>query len=216
MIVDDELKEKYDIRVVSAEIEGVKIEKSSEEFELFESQKIEEIKKKFDLENLKDNPIIRSYRDFYWRIGIDPTKIRPSSEALLRRVLSGKKIPRINNVVDSYNLASILTLISMGAYDLSKINGELRIRTSRGEKFTGIGGKELVTNGEIVMADKDKILNIYPYRDSELTKITEDTENAMLVLAGVKGIPLDYLKDSAQVAVEIITRFCGGSGKILE
>lgn len=210
MIVDDELKEKYDIRVVSAEIEGVKVGKSSEEFELFESHKIEEIKKKYDLENLKDNPIIRSYRDFYWRIGIDPTKIRPSSEALLRRVLSGKKIPRINNVVDSYNLASILTLISMGAYDLSKINGELRIRISRGEKFTGIGGKELVTSGEIVMADEDKILNIYPYRDSELTKITEDTKNALLVLAGVKGISMDYLKNSAQVSVEIITRFCSG------
>jgi DNA/RNA-binding domain of Phe-tRNA-synthetase-like protein len=215
MIIDKALREKYGIKTVEALIEGLKVGKSTREFHEFKLSKLEDVRGKYKLEEVKDNPIIRSYRDFYWRIGIDPTKTRPSSEALLRRVLAGRDMPEINNCVDAYNLASILTLISMGAYDNNKIEGELRIRTSHGEKFVGIGGKTLETQGEIVMSDDNKILNIFPYRDSEITKITTSTRSARVVLAGVRGISKDYLLESAETAIQLITKFCGGRGEIL-
>jgi DNA/RNA-binding domain of Phe-tRNA-synthetase-like protein len=58
---------------------------------------------------LKDNPAVRAYRDFYWKLDIDPTKTRPSGEALLRRVLHGEELLCISTVVDAYNLASMKT-----------------------------------------------------------------------------------------------------------
>jgi DNA/RNA-binding domain of Phe-tRNA-synthetase-like protein len=212
---EEDLRERFNLKSVEAVVKGIKVERSGEEFRKYKRERFEEIKRRFTLEDLKDNKIIRSYRDFYWRIGIDPTKIRPSSEALLRRVLGGKDIPEINNCVDSYNLASMLTLIAMGAYDLGKIKGDLRVRSSRGEEFTGIGGKKIKTEGQIVMADDEKILNIFPYRDSDITKVTEETKDVILVLAGVKGITLGYLRDSAKTALDLVTRFCGGWGEVL-
>lgn len=157
MLFYNGLKEKFGLV-------GIVVKKSSSEFEEFEKEKFEELRKNYTLEALKDNQLIRCYRDFYWRIGIDPTKQRPSAEALLRRVLAGKDLPLINNVVDSYNLASILTLIPMGAYDAAKIKGELGIRYSKEESFAGIGGVSYKTSNEIVIADEEKLLCIYPYR----------------------------------------------------
>ncbi len=63
------------------------------------------------LEGLKDEPIFRTYRDFFWTMGVDPTKVRPAAEALIRRILVGRSMPRINTVVDAYNLASMTTHI---------------------------------------------------------------------------------------------------------
>lgn len=103
----------------------------------------------------------------------------------------------------------------MGAYDTSKISGELKLRYSNNEDFTGIGGASCKTSGEIVIADEEKIICIYPYRDSELTKITEAASSVIIVLCGVKGVSEKYLKDSANVTLELVTRFCGGRGEIL-
>lgn len=114
MHFEKELKEKFGMSVCEVLINSLEVRKSGSDFEEFKKEKFEELRKDYTLEALKDNPLIRCYRDFYWRIGIDPTKQRPSAEALLRRVLAGKDLPSINNVVDSYNLASIITLIPYG------------------------------------------------------------------------------------------------------
>src|SRR3989442_15085108 len=63
------------------------------------------IRDTYTTEALKDVPELRAYRDFFWRVGIDPTKIRPAAEALIRRILGGKPLPTINTLVDAYNLA---------------------------------------------------------------------------------------------------------------
>ncbi len=207
MHISPELKKRYGIAVEVLYLKDLEIKPASEDFKKFREEVFREIRAKHTLESLKDNPVVRAYRDFYWRIGIDPTKLRPASEALVRRILARKPLPEINNLVDAYNLASALTLIPMGAYDAGKIIGELRIRTSRGERFTGIGGKELVTRGEIVLSDSEKILSIYPYRDADATKITSSTKAAVVVLCGVRGIERDYLRQSAHRTLEIISRF---------
>ncbi len=206
--VSSEIAEKHGVFVEVIELSNLKVKKSGEEFLKFREMVFDEIRKKYSLETLKDNKIIRAYRDFYWSIGIDPTKIRPSSEALVRRILAKKDLPLINNLVDSYNLASALTLIAMGAYDVEKIKGELEIRYSSNEEFIGIGNKKMTTNNHIVLSDEEKIISIYPYRDSEKTKITENTTKAIIVLCGVKGIDRDYMKDAKKKTKEIVERFC--------
>ncbi len=204
----DNLDTEFEIKIVDAELKGVKVQPSSSEFRGFREEKFEEIRQSYDIKTIKDHPIIRAYRDFYWRVGIDPTKIRPSSEALIRRVLQGRSIPEINNVVDAYNLASMLTFISIGAYDREKLEGELTLRRSHGESFTGIGGKKLITKGEIVVSDEEKIINIFPYRDAEATKVTEDTSEVLFLFSGVKGIEKSYLEEAAEKTLEIVRRFC--------
>ncbi|NOZ58400.1 MAG: hypothetical protein GXO66_02300 [Euryarchaeota archaeon] len=207
MHIQDELSREYGIATEVLYLEELRVEPSSAEFRKFRDEVFRELRAELTLASLKDNAIVRAYRDFYWRIGIDPTKLRPASEALVRRILAGKPLPEINNLVDAYNLASAMTLIPMGAYDAGKIKGELRIRTSQGERFVGIGGKEITTKGEIVLSDDEKVLSIYPYRDADATKITASTKTAVVVLCGVRGVDRDYLRRSARKTLEIISRF---------
>lgn len=130
---------------------------------------VREVRSKYSLDRLKDDPIIRYYRDFYWHeLGIDPTKQRPAQEALLRRILRGEDLPRINPMVDIGNVASIKFLVPIGLYDIDSFGGkDLVIRYARdGEVFNPIGSPQrALTRNQIILSTVDGlILHVYPYR----------------------------------------------------
>ncbi len=212
--VDSELKSRFPkLKALIGYIEGVTVKKSDEEFEKFKDQSLHNIKKKYALETLRDVLVFRAYRDFFWMIGIDPTKIRPAAEALIRRVLADKPIPSINNVVDSYNLASMDTEIALAAFDKVMLKGKLLLRTARkGEKFSGIGMDEPIElkGGEIVVSDEEKLIAIYPHRDAENTKVANRTRNVLILVCGVPGIDIKTLENARETALKYITKFCGG------
>ncbi|MFC1787302.1 B3/4 domain-containing protein [Halobacteriota archaeon] len=180
------------------------------------------VREKYSLEDLKDVNIFRAYRDFFWKIGVDPTKVRPAGEALIRRVLRGSSMPRINPIVDAYNLSSIETGIALAAFDESLIKGDLTMRFSTpGEMFTGIGmdkpmmlkGNEVVLSDSESESDDEKLVAIYPYRDADSTKVTDNTKSIILISCGVPGIDDELLDKAAITAIDYITRFCGGTSK---
>jgi len=216
--IDIQLKTRFpELKVLACEIKGVKVEKQNIELQKFEDQIMKHVRERYNLESLKDGLTFRAYRDFFWRIGIDPTKIRPAAEALIRRVLGGKTIPRINTLVDAYNLASIKTEIALAAFDADKLKGELIMRfAEKGEEFLGIGMEKpmLLKGGEIVVSGGEKLVAVYPHRDADDTKITEKTKNVMLLACGVPDIGEETLQKAARVALEYILRFCDGEGKI--
>ncbi len=216
--IQPELKERFpELQVLACGVEGVKVEKEKIELQQLKEKIIEEVKRTYDLASLKDAPIFRAYRDFFWRIGIDPTKNRPAAEALIRRILAGKPLPTINTLVDAYNLASIRTGIPIGAFDADKLQGDLVLRHARkGEEFTGIGmEKPMVLEGkEAVVSDEEKLIAIYPYRDADSTKVTEATRNVLLLICGVPGIDKEILKRASEMTVDYIIRFCGGEARI--
>jgi DNA/RNA-binding domain of Phe-tRNA-synthetase-like protein len=201
------------LRALICEIRGVKVVKRSSELESFKAELIKQVRKQHSLESLKDLPTARAYRDFFWRVGVDPTKNRPAAEALIRRILRGGTIPNINTLVDAYNLASIKTEIALAAFDLDRLKGDLLMRfAEKGEEFMGIGMQKpiVLQGGEIVVSDSEKLVAVYPHRDADNTKVTEKTKNVVLVICGVPGIPEETLRNAKQVAIEYITRFCGG------
>jgi DNA/RNA-binding domain of Phe-tRNA-synthetase-like protein len=201
------------LRVLVVSIANVKVEKESVELRRFGEGIVEQVKEGYDLKSLKDVPIFRAYRDFFWSVGIDPTKNRPAAEALIRRILRGKPLPKINTLVDAYNLASIKTCVALAAFDSDKLRGNLVMRFAReGEKFLGIGMEKPaeLRGSEVVIADEEKLIAIYPHRDSDQTKVTKDTENVLLLVCGVPGIEAGVLSNARQVAIDYITKFCGG------
>jgi len=169
---------------------------------------LNELSKKLTVskESLKDHPTVRALRDFYWRMGIDPTKVRPSSEALARRFLTSNNIPMINSVVDAGNIASIETLVPIGIYDAGKIVGnvQLRLATSN-EEFTDISNERHSLQGkEIVLADSNGVMHVFPYRDSFRTRVTEQTKKALIVGCGVPGIEQGLTKLAVDRTMELI------------
>ena len=197
--------------------QDVTIKKSDEKFEEEYNREVSKLRETITVDKLKDDVIIRAYRDFYWRyLNIDPTKIRPSGEALARRVLQGKDIPRINNLVDAYNLASMRTFIAFGAYDLDEIQLPLYFKIPNpGEEFLGIGMKEpkKLSGKELALYDQKGIIALYPYRDSERTKIRDKTKNVLLITCGVPGISRDKLIEAEFIATNYIIRFTGATLK---
>ena len=210
--ISEELRNRYpDLQALVSYIDDVKVNKSGDELEVFSQEIFSEVKNKYKLGNLKDVPIFRSYRDFFWRVGIDPTKVRPAAEALIRRILAGKTIPKINNVVDSYNLASIKTEVALAAFNRDELIGDLMMRQSKkGEKFLGIGMKEpsVLTGSEVVIEDSKKLVAIYPHRDADISKVTDSTRNILLLICGVPGIDMTILNNAKEQAEKYITKFC--------
>ena len=200
-----------DLKVIIFQIFDIRVKKEDEDLKNFKDKVIDEIQQKFSLESLKDHPIFRAYRDFYWKLKIDPTKIRPAAEALTRRILAGKGIPQINTLVDAYNLASINSGIAIAAFDSEFLKGNLLMRfATKGERILGIGMKKqfILKGGEIVISDEEKLVAIYPYRDSDETKVTEKTRNLTIVICGVPGIPYETLKSTSDLTKKYIMRFC--------
>lgn len=197
-------------------VEGVKVEPSDKRLQKFAEELYEETRGQYNLEALKDVPVLRAYRDFFWKMGIDPTKVRPAAEALMRRILGGRPIPSINNIVDAYNLASVKTGIALAAFDRDLLKGRLLMRQAvRGERFLGIGmQKSIELEGrEVVIAAGDELVAIYPYRDAERTKVSSSTKNVLLLICGVPGIKWDELAKAGEVTLDYITSFCGGKAK---
>ena len=141
----------------------------------------------FELEVKRASQAVRSgqvettdrARELYRKFGIDPTRVRPSSEALLRRMKKGEPLPRINSLVDVANAMSVQLQVPVGLYDLGKVKGEeLVIRLGReGEGYEGIGKERINVAGRICVADADGPCG-NPSADSRRTMITTDTEAA--------------------------------------
>ena len=161
-----------DIEVVGLELYELEITTPREDFEL-------EVKRATQAVRSGSVGSVDRARELYRRFGVDPTKTRPSSEALLRRIKKGESLPRINSLVDVANAMSVQLQVPVGLYDLEKAKGdELVVRLgARGEGYEGIGKERVNVEGRICVADAEGPIG-NPSADSARTMITTDTQNA--------------------------------------
>jgi DNA/RNA-binding domain of Phe-tRNA-synthetase-like protein len=149
-------------------------------------------------------------RALYRRFGTDPTRIRPSSEALLRRVRRGEPLPRINSLVDVANVMSLRVQIPVGLYDLDRVKGEaLVIRLGApGEGYAGIGKEHVNVEGRLCVADAAGPCG-NPSADSARTQITTQTERA----AWIYFMPVG--EEALDATAELLTRYGRGLFRVL-
>jgi DNA/RNA-binding domain of Phe-tRNA-synthetase-like protein len=207
-----------DLKVLAFSVKDVKVAKRKDELEEFKKLVFDEIRKRYSLETVKDIPVFRAFRDFFWQIGIDPTKNRPAAEALTRRILTGKPIPTINTVADACNLASIKSGLPLATFDEDKIKGKLTMRFAlKKESFLGIGmDKPMSLNGgEVVISDSQRIVALYPHRDADYSKLTEKTRSFTVLVCGVPRTPPETLNQCKETAIEYIKRFSDGRTETL-
>jgi DNA/RNA-binding domain of Phe-tRNA-synthetase-like protein len=168
-------------------------------------QRLEVIRNSVSLEELRKEPDVAAYRQFYWRLGIDPTKRRPSAEALVRRIIAGKPFPRINPIVDRYNLISAENRVSLGAFSVDYLaDKELVLRmANQDELFLGIGFPEAkpCTGQELVLAVAEEIIALYPYRDSHNSRIRGNDSSVLFVLCVVPGVEESRIEMAAKALV---------------
>ena len=219
MHVDPALEVEFPgLRVAELVVRGLTVRKSATGLEALKATIYEEMRKSGKtLETVKDDALFKAYRDFYWKVGIDPTKTRPAAEALTRRVLGGKEIPAINTLVDACNLVSLKTSIAIAAFDCAHLRPEaLNFRRARaGESFLGIGMSHpvLLEGIEAVIEDTEHhdLAAFYPFRNAERSKVTESTRDAFLLMCGVPGVDDRHLERAKALCQELVVEFCRAS-----
>lgn len=139
-------------------------------------------------EGVKALPSIAATRAVYKRCGKDPSRYRPASEQLIRRMLQGKELYQIDTLVDLVNLASIVYGYSIGGFDADKFVGdELVLGVGReGEPYEGIGRGPLNIAGLPVYRDAQGGVGT-PTSDHERTKMTLSTTHLVVLINGYDG-----------------------------
>jgi DNA/RNA-binding domain of Phe-tRNA-synthetase-like protein len=139
-------------------------------------------------------------RELYKAFGIDPTRTRPSSEALLRRVLKDKPLPRILNAVDLCNLCSLRFLLPLGLYDGAKIRSPVRLRRGRpGEAYEGIRKNEVHLEGRLVLGDQEGAFG-NPTSDSLRTSVDPGTTTLWMVVFAPASYPSELMEENVRFA----------------
>jgi len=159
----------------------------------------------------KDAPLgeidtVRKVRAIFHRSGLDPTRYRPSSEALLRRAVKAKGLYLINSVVDLINYFSLRMLCPMGLYDAAKLKPPIEWRIGReGESYEGIGRDRLNLTHFPLLIDAEGPFGS-PISDSMRTRVGEGCNHILWITFAPPGtaIPLEEFASG-------MNKFCGGA-----
>jgi len=185
----------------------IKFEKYNQKLWIAIEKEIEKIAN-FQIEEIKNIPQIQSSRDAYLKLGKEPARYRLSAEALTRRIIQGKGLYKISNIVDVINYSSIKTGYSIGGYDFDKISGKIVLDIGSAEdEYIAIG------RGKMNIADlpvfRDGIGAFgSPTSDSERTMITETTKTILLVILNF-GNHAGFQTDLKTIT-DFITEFADG------
>lgn len=154
-----------------------------------------------------DDVEVASVRAMYRRVGLDPTKTRPSSEALLRRVRKGDRLPRINTLVDACNWCSLEWQLPYGLYDRDRIEGEVVLRLgAAGECYDGIRKDAVHVGGRITLSDDMGPFG-NPTSDSARTMVTTATSRALVVIFAPRGS--ERLQPALDLTAARVVEFTG-------
>jgi len=190
------------------------VRKSTQALENYKKKVVLETVEKIGSEPVTRHPFIASWREMYRSFGTKPGDYRPSSEALVRRVLKSGAIPTINTAVDAYNAVSVRHLIPMGGFDLGNVAGAINLRLSEGgEGFLSLGASETeeTYEGEPVYADDARILTRrWNFRDCDETKITRETREIAMFVDGSEVVHREAVEEALRELEAVLKEHCGG------
>jgi len=147
-------------------------------------------------------------REMYRRVGLDPTRTRPSNEALLRRVRRGDPFPRVNALVDAVNLCSLEWQLPYGVYDRAALSGPISVRLgAEGEAYDGIRKDTVHVGGRLTSADARGPFG-NPTSDSARAMVTPATAEALVIVYAPAGVGVAELgrvldRTAARVAAAV-------------
>ncbi|MBL8140169.1 MAG: hypothetical protein JNM38_03620 [Acidobacteria bacterium] len=154
--------------------------------------------------------VTAAVRGMYRRFGVDPTRTRPSSEALLRRVRKGDPLPRVNTLVDIGNWCSLETQLPFGIYDLAAIHGPVTLRVgTAGEEYAGIRKDVVHVAGRLTLADDEGPFG-NPSSDSARTMVTAQTRRALIVIFTPRPLGAGTARAAMRLTGARVLRCAGG------
>ena len=190
------------------EARNVEIKKKSALVDEQYNQLEEYIKNKFTDSPPSSDFVVSAVRRMSRKIGWEPTKYRPSSEAMIRRFLKDKGLYHINNYVDLGNVASTKFHLPMGLYDLNKINGNIIIDVGKEhESYQGISKELIHATGKMILRDETGIFG-NPTADSKRTSLSEKTKNILAIFFTPPNVDNNYLNETLNFLEDLYLSEC--------
>lgn len=186
----------------------VQVESSSDELWKEINNYCDVLRKEVQLEEIAALSNIQDGRKVYKKLGKAPSKYRLSSEALLRRVLQGKGVYKVNNIVDINNLISLKSMFPVGSYNVKNLHSPISLTVGKtGEQYKGIG-KELISIENLpVLTDAGGSFGS-PTSDSERAMITSAAKEIVMCIFSFSGIK--NIEEYLQYAGELLKKYAYG------
>lgn len=190
---------------------GVTVAQASGELEREIAALCERLQRDIRLEQLAGREAVQQVRTMFRGWGVDPTHSRPSGEQLLRRVLQGKGLYRVSNVVDLNNLSSCETGWPWGSFDLDRLRPPLEFRHGRaGESYLAIGKEVWPVEGKPVVCDAEGPFG-GPIRDSQRTMVTQETRNLLTMIFAPASVPMAALERAGEQHARRLKEFAAAA-----
>lgn len=207
------------VKIQTARIRNITNSKPTNELDKYIDSELEKVKTYWQGKNYQEDIVLQGFRDLHTKVGRNNRDYPASPEVLLRLLLERNRFPRINSIVDIYNLVSIKTRLALGIHDISSVKGNVTLRLTRGnEKFLPLGAEdhEPVPAGEYAYIDEENnIICRMEVIQTETSKITLETEDVFLIIQGNPNTSTSYVKQTAEEVINLIIKFCGGKYKFL-
>ena len=186
----------------------VQVESSSDELWKEMNDYCDALREKVQLEEITTLSEIRDGREVYKKLGKAPSKYRLSSEALLRRVLQGKDVYKVNNIVDINNLLSLKSRFPVGSYNVRNLHSPVSLMVGKaGEQYKGIGKKLIsIENLPVLVDDRGSFGS--PTSDSERAMITSTAKEIVMCIFSFSGIK--NVEEYLQYARELLEKYADG------
>ena len=203
------------VKVGFLQLTGCRITESSDALRAVFDHAVEQARERFADRPLGEHPVAAGVRRLFKSLGMDPSRYRPSAEALVRRVLKNQDLYHINCIVDINNICSMESLYPLGVYDRERINGDVNVRLGTAQDiYRGIG-REINIAGKLVCADADGAFGS-PIADSARTKITEHTRELLVLLYAPPSAEDSEVTDTLKRFANLADAYAGAVTKTLE
>jgi DNA/RNA-binding domain of Phe-tRNA-synthetase-like protein len=200
-------------------IQNLKNRAADSEFESLLEEAIQDLLAELTPAKIENDEVLKGFRLLHDAVGRSNSKNVASPESLLHFLLEKRSLPRINLLVDIYNLISVKTHLALGAHDINAIEGDVHLKMTTGtEKFLPLGYAKAkgIGPGEYgYIDDANDVICRLETRQVEKTKVTLETTGCFYIVQGNANTNEELLSNATDELVELTTRFCGGEVTIL-
>lgn len=217
-IVVDEIR-KAGIPVCGVLINGASNRLSDDAFEAYKNKITAKIKDMYTPESIKEDPVLKGFRELHESFGVSNRKNRSAPENLLEFVLKRGSLPQVNLLVDIYNLVSVQSKLALGAHDADHIGGNVTLRLTDGtEHFHPISypdAKPVAAHEYSYIDDDNEVICRLEVRQCEKTKVTPETKNLFYIVQGNRHTSENDLRTAVAQLIDLTEEFCGGYAEVI-